>query len=241
MAPSTTPRTTRETLAPSDALDLLRARYAWPAERPALPPIDWSLDGGGRELVVQCILRRGARVVLEIGAFLGGSTRLWLAASPQVTVIALDPWEGSWANFAVSSGKPQFAAQLAAADAGYQTFLANLWEHRERVVPLRGKSPEKLYELHALGVAPDLVYLDSDKSGVELEICRELFPHATLTGDDWTFGAAEGYPIRGPVESFCRRHGCHVRTKMATWIIAPGRPPLGYRLRTLWRRLRQAA
>jgi hypothetical protein len=226
---------------PQAALGGLRDRYPWPATRPSVAPIDWSLDGGGRGLVTDCIVRRRVRIVLEIGAFLGGSTKLWLAVAPDVTVIALDPWEGSWTNFAIASGKPEFAAQLAAEDAGYQTFLANLWEHRDRVIPLRGKSPEKLYELHTLGVAADLVYLDSDKSGAELEICRALFPQAILTGDDWTYGPGEGYPIRAPVHAFCRRHNCHVRTKMATWVIKNGRPPLAYRLRTLWRRLRRAA
>ena len=100
---------------------------------------------------------------------------------------ALDPWEGSWANFAVTSGKPEHAEQLARKKAGYHTFLVNLWDHRQRVIPLRGRSPEKLYELAQLGVAPDLVYLDSDKSGVELEVCHELFPDAILCGDDWTY------------------------------------------------------
>src|SRR5687767_1427345 len=97
---------------PQSALAALRERYAWPASRPDVATIDWSLDGGGRNLVAECLVRRGVRLVLEIGAFLGGSTRLWLAAAPGVTVIALDPWEGSWANFAIRSGKPEFAEQL---------------------------------------------------------------------------------------------------------------------------------
>ena len=226
---------------PQSGLTTLRARYPWPTTRPALPPIDWSLDGGGRNLVTDCIARGGARLILEIGAFLGGSTKLWLAASPNVTVIALDPWEGSWASFAIASGKPEHADQLAREEGGYHTFLANLWDHRERVIPFRGRSPEKLHELAHLGVAPDLVYLDSDKSGIELEICHELFPDAILCGDDWTYAAEEGYPIRRPVKEFCARHGHYVRTKMATWIIDRDRPPLSYRLRTVWRRLRGAA
>jgi hypothetical protein len=228
-------------IAEQAALSALRQRYPWPTIRPAVPPIDWSLDGGGRRLVADAIAHREIRLVLEIGAFLGGSTKLWLAASPNVTVIALDPWEGSWANFAIVSGKPEHADQLGRPEGGYQTFLANLWADRERVVPLRGRSPEKLHELAELGVIPDLVYLDSDKSGVELELCHELFPSAILCGDDWTYGADEGYPIRQPVREFCRRHGRYVRTKMATWIIDRDPPPLSYRLRAAWRRLRGAA
>ena len=50
---------------PQSGLTTLRARYPGPTARPALPPIDWSLDGGGRNLVTECIARSGARFVLE--------------------------------------------------------------------------------------------------------------------------------------------------------------------------------
>lgn len=222
----------------SETCAALAEKYPWPEDRPAVAPIDFTYDGGGRELVIEMIRRRRAKIVLEIGAFLGGSTRLWLDASPDVVVLAIDCWEGCWGNCAREAGRPECANQLDQPDGGYETFLANLWADRHRVVPVRGRSPEVLEAIFSVGVQPDLVYLDGDKSGVELEVCRELFPDAILTGDDWTFYEDGHYPIREPVETFCRRHGFYLRTKMATWVIDRQRPKFSYRVRRWWRAFR---
>ncbi|HEX5104530.1 MAG TPA: hypothetical protein VFV87_11995, partial [Pirellulaceae bacterium] len=162
-------------------LNRLRADYPWPSARPGVRPIEWSLDAGGKHLVIEQIRRRRATLVLEIGSFLGASVRTWLAASPDVVVIALDPWPDirRWLPELNQKGtQPAWAIEQLATgeDAAYHTFLANLWDERQRVIPMRDAAPAALYNLQKLGVQPELIYLDADKTGAELEVCRELFP-----------------------------------------------------------------
>ena len=225
----------------STAIECLRKQFPWPERRPDARPVPWSLDGGGRELVVDLIRRDDVKVLLEIGSFLGGSTRVWLDASPELVVIAVDPWKGDWGEFARRNGYDDCVEQLSRVDGGYETFLTNLWDHRERIIPVRGLAPAILHEVHAAGVSPDLIYIDSDKSGRELSTCQRLFPASLLTGDDWTWGADEGYPMRPPVMRVAEESGLFLRTKMATWVLDDRRPPLSYRVRQLVRRIRRRA
>lgn len=87
------------------------------------------------------------------------------------------------------------------------TFIASMWGYRDRVIPVRGKSPEALYEVAKLEIAPDLIFFDSDKKDSDLSIAHELFPNAILSGDDWTWEKEDNYSIRQPVQSFCNQNG----------------------------------
>lgn len=226
--------------APPDdaALDRLRRAYPWPPQRPAVRTIDWSLDAGGKHLIIDRIVNGPVRVLVEIGVFLGGSVKTWLRASPDLTVVAVDPWGlPDVPEYARQTGKPAWAVeQLRREEGFYETFLANLWEDRHRVIPLRGSAPEALYEIHRFGVQPDLVFLDADKSGREIEVCHELFPRAILSGDDWWWGTDrfwnpdDGYPIRRPVLDFCKRHDLFLKTARHTWLIEDRPPTLRYRM-----------
>lgn len=217
----------------------LRDKFPWPEKRPDVAPVDWSIDAGGRRLVTDVIRRRNVTLVLEIGVFLGGSTKNWLRASPDVSVIAVDHWPGTWeADYARRCGKSQeVITQLGQKDGSYHSFLSSLWESRDRVIPVRGESPDVLEAIHQTGVSPELIYLDADKSGRELEVCHRLFPQATISGDDWWWGVDrwwhpdDGYRIRRPVREFCQRHGHYLKTDRHTWLIDREPPSLSYTLK----------
>jgi hypothetical protein len=100
------------------------------------------------------------------------------------------------------------------------TFLSTMWQYRDRLFPVRGESPQKLYELAELGIEPDLIFFDSNKTGEDIEVAHSLFPHAILTGDDWTWGSEEqGYPIQAPVKTFASSHNYRLITRAATWVL----------------------
>lgn len=220
-------------------LQRLRQRYPWPSARPNVPPIAWTLDGGGRRLIDKAIRNRRVKLILEIGSWLGGSVKRWLNISPDVVVIAVDPWNGKLCDFARRFRRPDWVVrQLEADDGPYHTFMANLWNERDRVIPVRGSSPDALYDLHRLGVVPDLIYLDADKSGREIPICHDLFATAVLTGDDWDWGESFGYPIRKPVREFCDSHQSHLMVDYCTWVISPEPPPIDYHVRQVVRQVR---
>jgi len=47
------------------ALTALRAQYPWPDSCPDLAPIDWSLDGGGRHLVLEMIEKHDVSLISQ--------------------------------------------------------------------------------------------------------------------------------------------------------------------------------
>lgn len=216
--------------------ELLRERFPWPEQKPACKSIHWSLDYGGRGLVTRLIRERRLKVVLEIGVFLGGSVRQWLAASPDVVVIAVDRWSipPEQNDFVLRKSSEEVRRVLRDPELFYQAFLSTLWDERDRVVPVRGESIDMLHELHALGVRPDLVYLDADKEGGEIALCEKLFPGLLISGDDWYWGADQGLPIRRPVREFCRANGRHLKQVAMTWVIDVQPATLAERCRLLY-------
>jgi hypothetical protein len=142
--------------------------------------------------------------------------------------------------FAERHHQPAWAIEQLAGDenASFQTFAVNLWDYRDRVIPVRDEAPGALYALAQLGIQPDLIYLDADKTGRELEVCDRLFPGAILTGDDWFMGTdrfwsqPEDYPIRKPVLEFCRQRERHLLVDDMTWVISPESPAWRHRLWT---------
>jgi len=216
--------------------------YPWPQRRPDFKQEEWLLDGGGKDLVLSRIRRDRKFLIIEIGSFLGSSIKIWLNASPNVYVIAIDPWEGEWwIDYAKTHGRYQLAEQFSRDDGPYLTFLVSLWEYKGRLFPVRGKSPDKLYELAKLAITPDLIYFDSDKMGADIEVAHRLFPGTILTGDDWTWGIEQGYPIRAPVNEFCKNHGYKLITKKATFVLSKNPLKLSEHLCNINSRMRDIA
>ena len=208
-------------------LDRLRRKYPWPAQRPAVAPSDRGWDCGGRELVTAALAARSARIVLEIGSFVGLSARTWLRAAPAATVICVDPWPDVDVRDWGIRDWPELAGQSL-----YDVFLSGCWPYRDRVIPVRGGSPGALEEIHAVGVRPDLVYIDGDHSHDavwrDLWFCSRLFPNAVLCGDDWTWTGKHFPPksVREAVLEFAASEGGRVEASGNTWVLHRSPPPL---------------
>lgn len=229
---------TNQSVDRESAWSALRERFPWPAEKPAVAAVAWSMDYGGRGLITDVLAGRRLRVVLEIGVFLGGSVRQWLDASDEVVVVAVDPWPDMKRNHPHGSfverhplGR-RYGDQLFAPEGLFNTFIASLWDQRLRIVPVRGSGLDILPELHALGLRPDLVYVDADKKGNELSLCAELFPAALIGGDDWTWQDGRTFPIRLPAADTARRQGRFLKHVDQTWLIDDR--PWTRRQRLLW-------
>jgi hypothetical protein len=134
------------------------------------------------------IITDKVKVIIEIGSWYGASTR-WLAetAPANAKIYAIDMWDD---NFILqddhyTSNKYSMISEHPL----YDTFLVNLWNHRNRVVPLRMDGVAGLEYLKAQGVVPDIIYIDADHhyDAVKRDIraCLRLFPGAILVGDDY--------------------------------------------------------
>jgi hypothetical protein len=159
------------------------------------------------------------RLVVELGAWLGLSTRFLADHAPNATVVSIDHWLGSPEHRAQS----QFRGMLPTL---YEAFLAACWEYRGRVIPLRMTTLQGLQTVADFGLAPDLVYVDAEHSfaavSAELELAGSLFPGARLVGDDYDWPG-----VARAVDAFAVRHGLRVeRVGHRGWKLV-GRPPDG--------------
>lgn len=192
----------------------------------------FELFGGGRELILDTIKAKNIKLMVEMGCFLCGSSVQWLEKTENLTVIGVDPWEDDFASMVeYYNAKTAFKGCFkkikdiqafigsVRQHGPYISALANVKKYRDRFIPVKGYSPQVLYELHGMKVRPEIIYFDSNKSLSYMDVCWQLFPHAILCGDDWTWGADRGFPVQAKVNDFCQRHGFSVRSKLSTWML----------------------
>jgi hypothetical protein len=162
----------------------VKDRYPWPNEKPDIP-----FDGQGwfcNETVkaFEKILNEDTKLVIELGSWLGLSSRTILHMAPNATLICIDTWEGSPEHHLM----PEVRDKLPTL---YETFLSNCWEFRERLIPIQMTSQKGLFNLASLTDQPAMVYIDASHEENDVyedtAVSRTLFPKATIVGDDWSW------------------------------------------------------
>ena len=197
------------------SLATLQERFPWPDERPNVPP---SEDGwfSGRPEVFEQFTGPQVKVYLELGSWMGKSARWFARQCPNATIICVDHWQGSPEHHR----KPKWKRHLPTL---YETFLTNMWDLRDRVIPVRAETLRGMTVVAESGVEPDLVYIDAghDAESVyhDLRTALELFPNAQILGDDWPI---EG--VRCGVQAVLSERGEESRLEgnQAVWYLKAG-------------------
>jgi hypothetical protein len=170
------------------SLSALRREFPWPNVIPDVPDQLGGWFCGENQEILRRHLSPTTELVVELGSWQGMSARFIAAAAPRANLICIDHWEGSPEHKAF----PEWARSLPTL---YETFLRNLWEFRDRVVPLKCTTQKGLERIAAAGLTPDLIYLDAahDASSVlaDVSLALRLFPKATLVGDDWSWNSVK--------------------------------------------------
>lgn len=195
------------------SLDDLRKRGCWPQQKPGVPTSShgWLVQSTQDALAKR--LNASTRVVLELGAWLGKSTRFILDNAPNAHVISVDLWDDSMIRPWILSRHPRL---MPVVDAGVrETYLANQWEWRDRLTPLQMHSHAAVDLVGDLGVLPDVVFLDTSHGYQdtlnEVKRITSAFPTAVLVGDDWEWttgrsakrsGENWGCPVARAVQAF---------------------------------------
>lgn len=165
-------------------LGILAHKYAWPDFVPNVPPDDHGWFGECNEYVLSLLLGDETKVVLELGSWLGKSTRFILEKAPNAEVIAVDHWLGTKQ---ITDDAPDCAAKLPLL---YETFLANCQKYKSRLIPMRRNTVEAMDEIFRMGIRPNVIYLDAahdyDSAKADLKKIGECFPEALLAGDDFS-------------------------------------------------------
>lgn len=199
-------------------MEELRCRYPWPDEKPIdIKPIDHGWFNNPEKIkALKAVIKPEFKILVEIGAWLGQSTRILLDSSnANAVVISIDHWKGSNEH---QGNRFAFLPVL------YETFIVNMWEHRERLIPIRENSLTGLQVIDVVNLKPDLVLIDASHEYedilADLEMTYKLFPNARICGDDYNWMAPKDrcfnpsrlptndiyYPVRRAVKAFCANH-----------------------------------
>jgi predicted O-methyltransferase YrrM len=150
-----------------------------------------------------------ARLIVELGSWTGRSTRLLAELAPGATIVAIDHWKGSPEH----SDDPELREALPRL---YETFLAECWANRERIIPVRMGSVPGLRAVAQAGLAPDAIYIDADHSYgsvvADLTAALDLFPNAVIVGDDWDWE-----DVRRAVEAVLAPRGVRCEVLGTAW------------------------
>lgn len=166
-----------------------------------------------KQKLSEFISQKNIKVILEVGSWMGGSTRFLAQQLPEDGyIIAVDHWKGDESIRSVGGGNFQYEVL-------YQQFLSNTIHENlvNKIVPLRMDSGEAAL---ALKIVPDLLYLDAahDEESV-YEDLRVWWPkmgnHTIICGDDYNPSAWPG--VVKAVHRFANKHGFTVKNLDGFW------------------------
>ena len=198
----------------------------WPAAKPHTEACTdgWLVNGWfqpeNKARLLELLAEAAPRYAVELGAWYGASARFLLEHS-DLTLFSVDIWDKELIAHEWSVQCPEFdmhpevAALLEKHPIG-ETFMVNLWEFKERLVPLKMRSVDGLRHVSRLGVVADLIYVDANHeyaSVVEdINTALALFPRAKVCGDDYSW-----FDVKRAVQESARTHDRELRTRGEFW------------------------
>lgn len=198
-------------------LAALREKFRWPT---SIPPVVQPNEDchftrpQTRAMLQRRLAERKPSLVLEIGSWLGGSTRV-IADSSQAHVIAIDTWLGSEEHQTGTAWDQRHEAHREVRTHLFHTFTLNCSNYHEVITPLRATSLAGLHEVHSYGLQPGLVFIDGahDKASVAADLLttHELFgKDAWIVIDDYGTGEAWLRGLDEAVNEFAHERGYRV-------------------------------
>lgn len=157
--------------------------------------------------ILTAVGERQIGLIVEVGSWLGGSTRWFLETFNAGTregephmhaqVICIDTWDSNWAPLATN---PVLGPQMVAL---WEQWCANCWEWRHAITPIRLPSrdgiPAVARELATQDRRPDIVYIDGDHSEKacydDIVAVVQHWPETLIIGDDY-YWSDSGDPDR---------------------------------------------
>lgn len=189
--------------------------FKWPAEKPNVPTDDhgWFINGPtlGKFVSPQ------NKVVVELGSWLGSSTRFILQHAINAKVIAIDHWSNDIKDYG-NGGSTDASSDPGIEKIGtlWETFLVNCWDYKDRLYPVRAYTQDGLKKLKDYDIVADVVYIDASHSYedvlADITLSRELWPNAQIVGDDYAWES-----VRRAVHEYADKNGFKVVAEENCW------------------------
>ena len=162
---------------------------------------------------------KNKKLVVELGSWLGKSTRVWLNNS-QANVICIDTWQGSIEH---TKERKDVIGKLPSLK---DTFLNNQSEWADRVFPVQLNTVRGMAEVYKYQLYPDFIYIDADHSYesvfIDLSTSFNYFPNAFICGDDWGWhnkSQGKRLTVQEAVKEFCRVNKLRYVNNKWAWFI----------------------
>jgi len=187
----------------------------WPDKKPNVPADEHGWFQKANEQVLKAYLNDKTKLVIELGSWLGKSTRFIAKQAPNATVVAIDHWEGNPGH----KGREDVKDKLLNL---YETFLVNMWDFKERVKVCRMSTKQGLKECYEMKMKPDVIYIDAahDYNGAMHDIVDSMkyFPDAVIIGDDWNWhNKLREYTVRKAVIDYAYKNNKHLQVFSNVW------------------------
>lgn len=147
--------------------------------------------------VLRHVLTEHTKVVVELGSWLGNSTEFIAKHAPNAIIFAVDLFDN---NFILKQQADHYGHDFTQLNVLkklplLETFILNMWNHRDRVIPVKMETAQAMPFLHQIfqkyHVEPDVVYVDADHhykpALTDIRNTITFFPYAHIVGDDWDY------------------------------------------------------
>lgn len=189
--------------------------FKWPAEKPNVPADDhgWFIN----QHTLNKFVSPQNKVVVELGSWLGSSTRFILQHAINAKVIAIDHWSDNIKDYG-NGGATDASSDPGIEKIGtlWETFLVNCWDYKDRLYPVRAYTQDGLKKLKDYDIVADVVYIDASHSYedvlADITLSRELWPNAQIVGDDYTWES-----VRRAVHEYADKNGLKVVAEENCW------------------------
>lgn len=181
-------------------MDKLKQQFSFPPNKPLLKKQEKKGISGwlavGNQLLLKKYLSMDMKIIFEFGSWLGMSAKYMLnRTSENCIIVCVDWWKGD-----TSIGYQEDEDEL------YNTFLSNMWNYRDRVIPVRIDGRKGVKLLSSLGIKPDMIYLDMDHSYEsakgDLKILMDHFSDVLILGDDILYWSGVAKAVKETVHDY---------------------------------------
>ena len=187
----------------------LRKKYHFPKEMPKRKEDNAGWFGYGNQRLIEKYLYCNDNLIIEFGSYLGKSAKyLCEKSSPYATVICVDTW-GDGGQSIQNGIKRMNNNNKSKIEKNrlkhlYETFLVNMWNDKEKVIPIKMDGRKAAKMLSDMEVRPNFVYLDMDHTYDsvigDLKAVHSAFPNTLIVGDDIKYHKGVGKAVKEFIE-----------------------------------------
>ncbi len=153
--------------------------------------------------------------ILELGCWIGRSSRYILDLAEHAYLICLDPWEG------YPFSEPELEGNCERENL-FEAFIAESWDFQNQIIPLRMDFLKGLHEIADSGIRPSVLFFnaitDCPEMLVALIAAIDLFPGAILIGHCY-----DRPPVANELERLRAQRKFRLDTLGTAWRIAARR------------------